>query len=860
MRKTIKISILAITFSAIICIASLLSFNFFAEASETERTVVDTETKYNVTWTLYDDGELCIEGNGQLSYPNRTTNILDKVEKLTIGKGINSLSYMGIPEFKNLKSIQIEEGNTGFFLDDFGVLFSSDNKLLKFPAASEISEYIIPDFAVSVYSNAFINAENLTKVSGGNNVETMGSDVFKSCTKLKDVALPSKLTKISSMFENCTSLESITIPSSVTSIGHDAFSDCTSLSTVIFKENSQLTYIATTAFKNTAYSNDPANWDNGFLYLGSYLIAAKENDVSENCKLYSKTVLIANEVFSGFKKITSVYIPNGTKHIGNSCFSNCPNLISVRLPVDLIEIGSYAFNDCTSLKEIEIPSGVKTLSHGIFSDCSSLEKVTLHDGLEVLESCAFEGTTSLKEIYIPKTVTSIASASFESSGITDIYFGGSKADWKRATQNKSFGNITIHYTLESDDKSVMIIHTDDDFDYEAGNVHLKTKELDKITSKISQNGFYNRLMANPIQILDIKLVDNDENNIQPLEGHKITVKIKASEEFMELMKSGLSDVSEYDIEAENINFINDCFIFESDEETVCVSADESFLKKFMVVHWYSDAVEVENYENFTHDEITVENGYIILETSHFSEYAVCTELVEFENQKITLEIGQTTKLNVTAEENAKLNFESSDNKVVTVDSSGNIKAIGSGKATVTVTIDGTSISSTCTVSVPARKFTVTWSIDGTTTTEDVYENDAIPSHTAPNKVGFVFVGWSPEIPEKMPNYPLTFTAVYEKIGVTSIEIISLPAKTNYTYKIGSLDLSGIVIKAVYSDGTSEVISDTAKIAAHGFTLNSVGTKEIVIEYGGCTAKFQITVSYSWWQQIIRFLLLGLIWY
>lgn len=446
------------------------------------------------------------------------------------------------------------------------------------------------------------------------------------------------------------------------------------------------------------------------------------------------------------------------------------------------------------------------------------------------------------------------------SGVTDIYFGGSKADWKRATQNKSLGSITVHYTLESDDKSVMIVHTDDDFDYEAGNVHLAVTELGKATSSYEQNGFYSRLMANPIQVLDIKLVDGDENTIQPLEEHKITVKIKASDEFMNLMKSGLSAVSDYVVQAEKIDFKNDAFVIKDNGNIVTVPADENFLNKFKIIHWHSDAIKPTDHDSFSHNEISVENGYIILETSHFSEYAVCTELIEFESKEATVEVGQTTKLNVTAAENTKLNFKSSDNKIVTVDASGNITAVSSGTATVTVTIDGTTISDTCTVTVPARKFTVKWIADGVTTSETVYENAAIVKPEAPQKDGYTFAGWSPEVPEKMPAYSMTFTAVYEKVTVTSIEIISLPDKTNYTYKTDKLDLSGIVIKAVYSDGTNEIISDVSRINAHGFTLNTVGSKDIVIEYGGCTAKLRITVSYSWWQQIIRFLLLGFIWY
>lgn len=732
MNSKVNNPILAIAFSAIICIASLLSLNLFAEATETERTVIDSGKSGVVTWTLYDDGELCIEGKGEMA------------------------SY-------------------GF-------------------RASPLGDY----------------ADSITSVNIKNGITYIGAYSFYGCSLIESIEFPDSVTSIGgNAFLNCTNLSTIKLPNGIRSIGNDAFTD-------------------------TAYYSDPANWDNGMLYLGNCLIDAKERT---SFKLYSKTTLIAKNVFTGFKKLTDVYIPGSVQYIN-----------------------SYAFSGCTSLKEVEIPSSVKTIYKNTFAGCSSLEKVTLHDGLTAIQVSAFLETTSLKEIYIPKTVTSIGYSPFGLSGVTDIYFGGSKADWKRATQNKSLGNITVHYTLESDDKSVMIVHTDDDFDYEAGNVHLKIKELDKITSKYAQNEFYSKLLENPIQILDIKLVDNDNNSIQPLEGHKITVKIKASEEFMTLMKSELSTVGEYDVDANRIDFKDDNFIFEENDNIIIVSAPQEFLDSFKIVHWFSDATDINDCERFTHDEISVENGYIILETDHFSEYAVCTELIEFESKEATVEVGQTTKLNVTAAENTKLNFKSSDNKIVTVDASGNITAVSSGTATVTVTIDGTTISDTCTVTVPARKFTVKWIADGVTTSETVYENAAIVKPEAPQKDGYTFAGWSPEVPEKMPAYSMTFTAVYEKVTVTSIEIISLPDKTNYTYKTDKLDLSGIVIKAVYSDGTNEIISDVSRINAHGFTLNTVGSKDIVIEYGGCTAKLRITVSYSWWQQIIRFLLLGFIWY
>ena len=174
--------------------------------------------------------------------------------------------------------------------------------------------------------------------------------------------------------------------------------------------------------------------------------------------------------------------------------------------------------------------------------------------------------------------------------------------------------------------------------------------MGKANSTYDQNGFYNRLLVDPVQILDISLVDGDGNAIQPLADGRITVKLRASEEFMKLVESGLALTGEYEVKAQDIDFINDCFVFEKDGETVNVPAPQSFLTSFKIIHWFSDAVNPWDFEAFTHDEISVENGYIILHTNHFSEYAVCINEIEFKNSEIEIMNGSECVLEVTVAE------------------------------------------------------------------------------------------------------------------------------------------------------------------------------------------------------------------
>ena len=48
--------------------------------------------------------------------------------------------------------------------------------------------------------------------------------------------------------------------------------------------------------------------------------------------------------------------------------------------------------------------------------------------------------------------------------------------------------------------------------------------------------------------------------------------------------------------------------------------------------------------------------------------------------------------------------------------------------------------------------------------------------------------------------------------------------------------------------------------ASGFSADKEGTQTVTVEYSGFRTAFSVTVSYAWWQWIIRILLLGFLWY
>ena len=76
--------------------------------------------------------------------------------------------------------------------------------------------------------------------------------------------------------------------------------------------------------------------------------------------------------------------------------------------------------------------------------------------------------------------------------------------------------------------------------------------------------------------------------------------------------------------------------------------------------------------------------------------------------------------------------------------------------------------------------------------------------------------------------------------VTGIEIVSKPDKLNYDLK-QELDSTGMVVKAVYNDGTRTAVSD---YTLQGFDSKTEGEKTVTVAYNNFTAEFTVTVKHT----------------
>ncbi len=346
----------------------------------------------NVTWTLYDDGELVIEGTGgmfdwfigshpappwyshsssikkatikngvtnigacafyycsnltSVSIPNTVSSIkhgflrgCENITSVTIPKNVTDIASDAFYYCKSLLSIRVDPDNPNYSSDAIGVLFNKDKTALIAYPPGKSGSYSIPSTVLTIYAESFKECDKLTSVTIPNSVTSIGNDAFGYCDGLTSVTIPNSVTKIGgSPFCGCKSLTSIRVDS-----GNPKYS--ASSDGVLFDK------------EKTLLIQYPAG------KTGSYAIP---NSVTS----------LGYQAFESCGGLTSLTIPNSVKYIGYSCFFDCDSLVTLTLS-GVIEIGQIAFVSCDNLTSVIIPNSTTAIHWRAFANCTKLTSVTI---------------------------------------------------------------------------------------------------------------------------------------------------------------------------------------------------------------------------------------------------------------------------------------------------------------------------------------------------------------------------------------------------------------------------------------------------------------------------------------------------
>jgi len=106
-----------------------------------------------------------------------------------------------------------------------------------FRNCTSLTSITIPNSVKTIENSAFRDCTSLTSITIPNSVTSIGGWVFSDCTSLTNVTIGNSVTSIGQeAFSGCTSLTSVTIGNSVTSVRSDAFWGCRGLTEFIVSE------------------------------------------------------------------------------------------------------------------------------------------------------------------------------------------------------------------------------------------------------------------------------------------------------------------------------------------------------------------------------------------------------------------------------------------------------------------------------------------------------------------------------------------------------------------------------------------------------------------------------------------------
>ncbi len=146
---------------------------------------------------------------------------------------------------------------------------------------------------------------------------------------------------------------------------------------------------------------------------------------------------IGNYAFYGCSGLTSVTIPNSVTSIGNYAFSGCSGLTSVTIPNSVTSIGEQAFYRCINLTSVTIPNSVTSIGGSAFSGCSGLTSVTIPNSVTSIGNSAFWNCSGLATI-VSEIKTPFAIGSIGETSITLIVPVGTKSAYQSTTGWSSF--------------------------------------------------------------------------------------------------------------------------------------------------------------------------------------------------------------------------------------------------------------------------------------------------------------------------------------------------------------------------------------------------------------------------------------
>lgn len=831
-----------------------VSLNAGAEAPEAVSWNFDSET-----------GTLTISGNGKMEeFISAKPDVgylwnihAEDIKEICIEEGITSISSFAFYYYKNLKSVTIP--STVQVIDEYA-----------FEACTSLESVTIPDGVIKLGTYAFGGCSSLKEVTVGRTLTDIDRYSFYFCESLENFyVLPENPAYSSAdgvlfnkdktkliQYPSGNIRDTYNVPEGVKIIGDESFMDAAALMNITLPDS--VIEIGANPFGGTGFCENDANWKDDVLYIGDeYLImAGKEGLISGTYEIKDGTKVVAGWAFgNGNCEATSITIPASVVSIGRAAF-RCPSISEITVQEGnnhFISVDNVLFTkDMSELiyypvaksgTSYAIPEGVKKIAEEAIT-ATSLTEITIPESVTEIEELGFALNQNLSKITLPDSLTSVGYAAFYfCDKLESIDFGSNLVSIEDYAFYHCYGLASVYFPDT-------LTHIGDyAFYYCTGLQHVS---IPKNIQKIGARAFFN---CNSLKKLEIGVDPQTESYYEMPEPSKNSF----------IASSAFSFCTELTTVILNIEHINNTAFLQCHSITeLIISNNLKTIEPFAFISTDEKAIEdvyyygtEKDWENTVISNGNIEylngNFHIMLKSSE-KEGVIAAYPDNCFNEEITLSVEDLNKKGDLVSGGF---YEMEGHKRVGLYS---IKPVNNKSETVQPT-------KTVEIRLPLP--------------HDVGENDTVVVYHMFSESGREKFTTKPEKETDklliIKGGYLIFNinhfsefAIYveldeptpapEPVTVSSISIASLPAKTAYTYKLDSLDLSGLALTVTYSDGTTETVTDTSAMKVSGFDNTKTGSQTVTVEYEGKTATFEVTVTYVWWQWIIKILLLGFLWY
>lgn len=803
MKKMMKQTI-AVVLSFVMAFGAIAvtGADFGASAAESGVCGKDAEWNFDAS-----SGTLSIEGEGEMNdYLVSQTpwyGFVDKISSLTVGKDISKVGNNAFYGCKNLSSVELPEGLAVLGTGSFRECTSLEN--INIPAsvtmigvqafyASGLKNVSVPAAVTSIGNNAFGWCSALEKISVAADNSSYCSDEngvlfskdktelikFPCANEAENYAVPDSTKTIAPYaFENCYSLDTVTVSANVSAIGEGAFF------------NSYLSRITVNS-ANTHYTSD----GNGVLFNNekTLLIQYPLNSDATSYVIPEGVTEIASGAFHNSLNLQNVSVPDSMESLGDYVFLFCSGLEFVHIPSSVTQIGEevidyttayicsdtencyakeyaesngYDFKVCTEhesgtkvvasgkcgeyltwtlydngelvisgtgemdefengvapwsdyasdIEKLAVENGVKNIADNAFANCKNLAEAEIGDTVEAIGESSFSGCSSLEEFVVPEGLKAFGVNAFDGcDSLGKVVFEGTMTEWCALDFGNEFANpayfadeLYIDGNLVEDAVIPDTVSAVCNYAF-AGYEGLVSASLPEGLRSIGDGAFLGTEIENiTVPNRTGKIGGRAFENCSSLEYAHIPASV--------------TEIGEK--------------LIDGTDAYICSDTANYYPKE------YADANGYEFSLCINHEAV----GIIISETE-----------IEVVNKK-TYQL--SASVNPATAPETKIVWTSDNTAVAAVTGNGLVIAASIGEANVTASSEDGSLYAVCKVTVVPRTYKITWIVDEKENEQSVNETAEIVLPAEPEKYGYDFTGWTPQIPDVMPSENLEFTATW----------------------------------------------------------------------------------------------------